>query len=383
MLISAENALELIAQEKYDRAKDMLKKLISTFPDQDELYNLYGYCNKCIEEICEKEDFITPPAATAPAVAPTLPKWQQLRQKGIELANKEEYKTAANFFGIIWESPDAEKPQPSSPRLPQPKALLLKDRAICLFLLEDIEGAAHNYKHAAQIELDALPPDDPQRIKHLCKIKNYTEALRIFALALQNAAADERADLYYQRYELHKNMGQASEAAYDLQNALKWVANDLHARPLDYARHHTFADWLIERGNLDQALAENAKAIALWPALCDYHIQRAEIYARLGHIDKSQQEMALLDSGTLYRTQSCRPAKKAKVYELWGELQTAEKLYQSETLCAAKRYDDLYDFYQRHNRTQDITDLRAAQRKEPDFHDRVSEREMQNLFQAK
>ena len=44
------------------------------------------------------------------------------------------------------------------------------------------------------------------------------------------------------------------------------------------------------------------------------------------------------------------------------------------------RYEQLYAFYERHNRKDDIIKLRQIQRQEPCFRDRVCEQEILDLF---
>ena len=375
MPTSTQNVLNLIAHEDYLKAQQELKQLIPQFPDQDELYNLYGYCSQRIEDICEKEDFDEPVQPLPP-----VDTWKEWRKIASDLADKVEYKKASNLLGLIWDSPQIVKSCFGTSYSRQPRTLLLQDRAICHFLMGEPENAKKNYLFAAKVELESLSVADPKRADYLIKIKKYEEALRLFRLAITVACSQARPRLYYHRYQLHKMLGNVKDAASDLQDALRCLELDLCCRPLFCDLYYTHAKWLIEQGDFEQALLENAKAIALWPNFYGYHVQRAEIYARLGQAAKAQEELALLDKGNLYRLESCRPAEKARVFEALGDLKKAEVLYRAENINVLARYDNLCDFYERHGRQEDIVKLREEQRKESSFRDRVSEREFWTLF---
>ena len=158
------------------------------------------------------------------------------------------------------------------------------------------------------------------------------------------------------------------------------MEKDIIARPLHYNLYYTHAAWLIEQGHPDQALFENAKAIALWPNYYGYHLQRAEIYARLGKSKQALEKLALIERGNLYRLESCRAAEKAKIYELLGDISKAEELYRIRDISPGTHYDNLCDFYKRQGRPDDIAKTRQGQRQEKHFRDRVSERELIALF---
>lgn len=377
MSTTPQNVLTLIAQENYLDAQQQIKELIAQFPHQEELYQLYGYCAKCIEDICEKEAWKEPKPAPKP-----LEPWERWRHEAQLLADKGEYKKAATLLGLVWDGPDIIKHNPYLPisLSRQPRAILLQDRACCLFLLDNKDGAKTTYARAIGVELDQLHPDDPERIDCLLKLKKYDEVFRLFDLALAHLSRPERHDMYYKRYAVYKQLGNSTAARQDLQEALGSLEADIAARPLFYLLYYTHAAWLIEKGDLKKALLENAKAIALWPDLYQYHLQRAEIYARLGRTHEARAELALVEQGTLRRVDECRPSEKAKIYELLGDLDKAEKLYRSEHVRILTRYEQLYAFYERHNRKDDIVKLRQIQRQEPCFRDRVCEQEILDLF---
>lgn len=375
MSASVQDTLNLIVKGDYMQAQQQLKELIALFPHENELYNLYSYCNKCIEDICEKENIEPEEKPAKP-----LEQWQEWRKMAGELANKGDYHSASNLLGLIWNTPAIIPPHIFLPHLRQPSALLLHDRTICDFLRGEPDHAKANYEHAIQIELNQLHTHSPNRISFLLKIKNYEEALRLFKIAIHTASPSDRPDVYYKRYHLHKTLGETDNATHDLQKALRCLDMAINLRPLFYDLYHKHAKWLAEQGNFDKALQENTKAIALWPNFYGYHIQRAEILARLGQTAKAREELAEVEKGTMCRLESCRPAEKAHVYELLGETEKAEELYRSENIYILARYDNLYDFYERQGRKKDIVKLRETQRKEADFRNRVSERELRALF---
>ena len=220
------------------------------------------------------------------------------------------------------------------------------------------ELSSGSFRHADTLWADTFMPD----------LSSKHSTLRLFDLALSHTALSERHDIYYKRYKVYKQQGSSTAATQDLQDALKSLELDISNRPWFYLLYYTHATWLIEKEEFDRALFENAKAIALWPNFYQYHLQRAEIYARLGQADKARQKLALVEQGRLHRIGECRPFEKAQVYELLGDLDKAEKLFGSEHVHVPTRYDKLYDFYERHGYQDKIITLRQNQRQEPRFH---------------
>ena len=378
MSATPQEVLTLIAQEDYLKAQKKLKELIAQSPDQEELYRLYGYCVKRIDDICEEID-----KEPKPRQAPKpLAQWEQWRQEAATLADKGEYKKAATLLGLVWDGPDIIQRNPYLPLCfsLQPRSILLQDRALCQFLLGKTEEAKELYTRAINIELNLFHADDPGRIDFLLKLKNYDETFRLFDLDLSHRSFEDRCEVYYKRYKVHKKLGNDDAAAQDLQNAFASLDARISTQPFFYLRYYMRASWLIEKGDFQNALLDNAKAIALWPELYQYHLQRAEIYARLGQTQKAQQKLVLVEQGTLSRGHECRPAEKARIYELLGNMDKAEELYRSENIRILTRYEQLYAFYERHNRQDDIVKLRQIQRQESHFHNRVCEQEILDLF---
>ncbi len=378
MATTPQEILTIIAQEDYLTAQKKLKELIVQLPDQEELYLLYGYCAKQIDDICEKiEEEPVPQPAPKP-----LAQWEQWRQEATTLADKGEYKKAATLLGLVWNATDII---PRNPHLllcfsRQPRAILLQDRALCQFLLGNTEEAKELYERAVNIELNLFHADDPGRIDFLLKLKNYDEAFRLFDLELSHRPFEERYEVYYKRYGIHKKLGNAKAAVQDLQNAFTSLDARISTQPFVYWCYYMRASWLIEKGDFQNALLDNAKAIALWPEFYRYHLQRGEIYTLLGQTQKAQEKLALVEQGTLDRAYECRPAEKARIYELLGNMDKAEALYRSENIRILTRYEQLYAFYKRHNGQDDIVKLRQIQHQEPHFHNRVCEQEILDLF---
>ena len=49
MLITTATITKLISENKYTQAQEQLKQLLFVYPNMDELYDLYVYCQKCIQ----------------------------------------------------------------------------------------------------------------------------------------------------------------------------------------------------------------------------------------------------------------------------------------------------------------------------------------------
>ena len=371
MTVSTKNALDLIADENYLEAEKQITKLITLYPEEKELYNLYTYCENCIDEICEKEELNLPVREKTPPKK--LPIWKKAHDEIQKLADAEEYKKAGTMLGLLWDSPPLEPLNPYLPNKPQPRAILCKERAICHFLQGDMDNAKEQYIHSLDIQLSIHYTDSPERVPLLMKKKAYQEALRILGAGV---SIFQRANAYHQGYQIHQLMGNRVAANRALTLALQHMELETDAYCYSYYLYDRYADWLIEKGNLKEALRQNSKAIALWPKFYGYRLKRAEIYARLGDIDNAHAQLELLEKGKCSRLAECKPAEKAKVYECLGDLKTAEAYYSKPTSPAVTRYDNLYDFYTRYGRKSDIATLRKEQRKEPRFQDRVSESEL-------
>ena len=378
MNTTIENALNLIASEDYKTAQTELKKLIALFPDKDDLYNLYAYCNKCIEDICEREDSA---AAPTPAPAPEkLNLWEKSHPDVQRLADQGKYKSALTLLGLIKDDAAEEKNHFFFSAESHPLVWLNKERAICSFLMGDKEEARSRYLQALDEALHFCSLHSYRRVPILIKQKKFEDALRITKLRIITGTGCEKEDLLYMKYKIHQTLEEAQEAQRALQDALHYLEIRLQQNPLSYLLYEKHANWLIEAGDLQKALAQNAKAIALWPGFYGYRVQRAEILARLGLADQSRQQLEDLEKGNWYRLDQYRPYQKAKVYECLGDLKTAEKYYSAATLSPRERYEHLCDFYKRHHREKDIARLRRQQRKEPHFQDRVSESELVELI---
>ena len=376
MKTSIENALNLIADKEYLKAQEELKKLIALFPDEKELYNLYAYCENCIEEICEKEEFENPtPTESEPSEPST---WQKFYPAAQQAADEGKYAKACMLLRLLETTPElGPTPYLSEPRA---RAVLCKEQAICYFLQGDLENAKDRYLRALDIEIAALPPNSYERAPFFIKKKDYTEALRLLKIGSFTAYFSDRSNVLYQKYQLHQLMGDNTKAYNALDKALRYKELDLKAHPYAYYSYDQYADWLVEQGNLKEALRQNSKAIALWPKFYGYQVKRAAIYARMGQKEQALRQLTLLEKGNWSRLESYLPSEKANVYEQLGDLKTAEEYYRKPTLFPLSRYDNLCDFYARYKRMDDIENLRREQRQEPHFQNRVSESELMALI---
>ncbi|MBR4508756.1 MAG: hypothetical protein IKP23_04750 [Elusimicrobiaceae bacterium] len=373
-----EEILNLIASKEYDKAKEELKKRIATYPDKDVLYMLYAYCEKCILDICENEAFEDEPKSKTPSIKKEI--WKEVQKDAKILADAGNYKKALTMLRLIWDNVPLKEMPYYCLGMRQERSTLVEEIAKCFFLLGEMEQAKNKYLQSIEIDLSMLPQNSPYRISFLIKKKDYKEAFGLFDIALLTQTGFDKCYTYYQRHKLHKKLGNSEEAKQDLEKSLNSLKLVLPTKPLDYNLYSLYASLLIERGDYHAALFENSKAIALWPELYTYHLQRAEIYARMKQKEKALKILTMLEKGYFHRISEYRNAEKGKVYELLGDLKTAEKYYLKENFCPSLRYDTLYDFYNRHGRQKDMENLRKEQRKEPNFQDRVSQSELINLI---
>ena len=373
-----QEVLNLIAKEDYGNAQEELKKMIAANPNKNELYNLYAYCEKCITDICENEDFEVEPQPEKPKNKTEICK--EMYEKAISFADKGDYKKALSIFEIIWDAIPLKETEIYWPSFRQPRAKVLEDMAKCYFLLGDMENAKNKFLQSIDKELSVRDKNSYYRVPFLLKKKDYTEAFRLFDFALIMENYIDKPDIYYERYNLHKTVGNTENLKYYLQQTLTALETVLSVKPLDYNLYKKYADLLTEKGDYPQALLENAKAIALWPEFYGFHLQRAEIYAHMGKKDKALEILNLLEKGSFHRINQYHLSEQGKAYEIMGDLKTAEEYYLQEKSSPRLYYDVLYDFYQRQNRKEDIEKLRQEQRKEQHFQDRISESELTALI---
>ena len=374
-----QDVLNLVAREDYGQAQEELKKIIAANPNKNELYNLYAYCEKCIADICENEDFYNDePAPQKPKTKTEI--CMEIKEKAGSFADKGDYKKALDIFEIIEDAIPLNTTGIDWPSFRQPRAQVLEDIAKCHFLLGNMEDARNKFLQSIDIELSVRDKNSYYRIPFLLKKKDYKEAFRLFDFALIKENFMDKTDIYYERYKLHKKLGNNKNLKYYLQQTLTSLDFVLPLNPLDYNLYKKYADLLMEKGEYSKALFENAKAIALWPEFYGFHLQRAEIYALMNQKENAVKILNMLEKGYWHRINQYHLSEKGKVYELMGDLKTAEEYYLQENSSPMLRYNVLYDFYQRQNRKEDIEKLRQEQRKEPHFQDRVSERELTSLI---
>ncbi len=373
-----QDVLNLVAREDYGQAQEELKKIIAENPNKNELYNLYAYCEKCIADICENEDFEEEPKPGKPKDKMEI--YKEMYEKAVTFADQGEYKKALGIFELIADTVPLKETALDWPSFRQPRAKVLEDIAKCHFLLGNMDEAKNKFLQSIDIELSVRDKNSYYRVPFLLKKKDYKEAFRLFDFALIMENYVDKPDIYYERYKLHKTVGNTKNLKYYLQQTLTALETVLSVKPLDYNLYKKYADLLTEKGDYPQALLENAKAIALWSEFYGFHLQRAEIYACMGQKEKAIEVLNSLEKGYWHRINQYHLSEKGKVYELMGDLKTAEEYYLQENSSPILRYNVLYDFYQRQNRKEDIEKLRQEQRKEPHFQDRVSERELTALI---
>ncbi len=373
-----QDVLNLVAREDYGQAQEELKKIIAENPNKNELYNLYAYCEKCIADICENEDFEEEPKPGKPKDKMEI--YKEMYEKAVTFADQGEYKKALGIFELIADTVPLKETALDWPSFRQPRAKVLEDIAKCHFLLGNMDEAKNKFLQSIDIELSVRDKNSYYRVPFLLKKKDYKEAFRLFDFALIMENYVDKPDIYYERYKLHKTVGNTKNLKYYLQQTLTALETVLSVKPLDYNLYNKYADLLTEKGDYPQALLENAKAIALWSEFYGFHLQRAEIYACMGQKEKAIEVLNSLEKGYWHRINQYHLSEKGKVYELMGDLKTAEEYYLQENSSPILRYNVLYDFYQRQNRKEDIEKLRQEQRKEPHFQDRVSERELTALI---
>lgn len=175
MTVSIKNALDLIADGKYLQAEEQLKQLVALFPEEKELYNLYAYCEDCMEDICEDKSLDLADAAAQPPKE--KPKWEEFHQDIQKFADQGEYKKSIVLLGLLWDSPPLDPPSSFLHAGLKARAAMCKERAICHFLQGDLEDAKTQYIHSLGIELSAYAPDDLERVPLLTKKKDYAESI--------------------------------------------------------------------------------------------------------------------------------------------------------------------------------------------------------------
>ncbi len=373
-----QDVLNLVAREDYGQAQEELKKIIAENPNKNELYNLYAYCEKCIADICENEDFDEEPKPGKPKDKMEI--YKEMYEKAVTFADQGEYKKALGIFELIADTVPLKETALDWPSFRQPRAKVLEDIAKCHFLLGNMDEAKNKFLQSIDIELSVRDKNSYYRVPFLLKKKDYKEAFRLFDFALIMENYVDKPDIYYERYKLHKTVGNSKNLKYYLQQTLTALETVLSVKPLDYNLYKKYADLLTEKGDYPQALLENAKAIALWSEFYGFHLQRAEIYALMNQKENAVKILNMLEKGGFHRINQYHLSEKGKVYELMGDLKTAEEYYLQENSSPMLRYNVLYDFYQRQNRKEDIEKLRQEQRKEPHFQDRISERELTALI---
>lgn len=365
--------LDLIARGKVADAQEKLKALIAQSPDKDELYTLYAYCSDRLEDLCAQAD------KDEPSTPQTPEKWLEYHEQACKMADKGKYQAAINLVRLAAPSTEIEPVNPDFPKK-QPRSVLLADAARCYFLMGDKENAKRYFEQAVQADLDGIKnPDDLTRAGYYLKLKNYDEALRLVDCALHFGSDMDKAYLFARRYEIFKQMGETMRD--DLERALRHTDVALREHPLSSGLYFSRAEWFMKLGDWVRAYRENAKAVALWPRCCLYHLQAAEIYVHYFRYPKEAlNKLALADCAwTIGRDASGVPTRKARVYEALGNFQKAEMWYGAERdVCT--RCDNLEDFFTRRKREADKTKLREKQRTQPRFLDRVSERELIALF---
>lgn len=382
--MSVEDILNLIAKGKYEEAKKELKKAIAFSPDTEELYMLYAYCENCIEDICEN----MPCEKENPPVKKELTLEEQAHITIQSKANDGNYKYALNMIRLLYGS--MKKQTAYRIGVPNQRAVFMEEAAKCSFLMNDMDNAKEFYKTSLKDEIDLRGPNSYLSAPYFVKLKKYDEAFNAIQNGIVNALPQDLPHIYYAYYQVYKEIGDDKNAKPELHHALNSLEIDIHIRPLYYNLYYKKAAWLIELDAyegascenvfLEQALLENAKAIALWPRLYDFRLQRAKIFAYLGQKENALKELALLDKDIFFRKDAYFPLEKGKVYEFLADFKTAEKCYKQKSVCLEKYYDNLYDFYRRLGEQEKAKKVRQKQRKEARFQDRVSKRELTELL---
>lgn len=384
MPVSIEDILDLIAKEKYEEAKEELKKAIAFSPDTNELYMLYAYCENCIEDICEN----MPCEKENPPVKKELTLEEQTHITIQSRANEGNYKHALNMIRLLHGS--MKKQTAYRIGMPNQRAIFMEEAAKCSFLMNDMDNAKEFYKASLEDEIELRGVNSYLSAPYFVKLKKYDEAFNAIQNGIVNALPQDLPHIYYTSYQICKEIGDDKNAKQDLEHALNSLEIDIHIRPLYYNLYYKKAAWLIELDAyagascenvfLEKALLENAKAIALWPRLYDFRLQRAKIFAYLGQKENALKELVLLDKDIFFRKDSYFSIEKGKVYEILGDFKTAEECYKQKSFCLERYYDNLYDFYRRLSRQQEAQKVRQEQRKEARFQDRVSRRELTELL---
>lgn len=380
MPVSIEDILDLIAKEKYEEAKEELKKAIAFSPDTNELYMLYAYCENCIEDICEN----MPCEKENPPVKKELTLEEQTHITIQSRANEGNYKHALNMIRLLHGS--MKKQTAYRIGMPNQRAIFMEEAAKCSFLMNDMDNAKEFYKASLEDEIELRGVNSYLSAPYFVKLKKYDEAFNAIQNGIVNALPQDLPDILYARYQIFEEIGDEKNAKQTLHLAIDSLQNDLKMRPLLSFLYKKHAAWLIELDAyegpscgdifLEKALLENAKAISLCPRYRAYHLQRARIFAHLGQKENALKELALIEKKYLFYTGYYSPIEKGKVYEFLADFKTAEKCYKQKSVCLEKYYDNLYDFYRRLGEQEKAKKVRQKQRKEARFQDRVSKREL-------
>lgn len=364
MLITTATISKLISEKDYVKAQEQLKKLLLIYPNMDEVYNLYSYCQKCLQKMgVSIKTTQAEPSKYVEGWESMLPHIQKAIDEGA-------FPKAINVLRFFEKSP-LEKKQYYECADIQDLTKIFYTIAVCYYLQGNKEKAKEYYLEALDAELSALYIQSPEAISILIKKKEYERALKEINNFLKGSAC--HIQLCYLRYEIFKNLGESTLAKQCLEDVLTALDYELQAAPLCAPLYKKYADILIEKGEFEKALSTNGNAIALQPNNYTYQAQRAEIYARNGQKNKALEILSLIQNSNMGDIAKIRPALRAKVYECLGDLEKAEQYYKAPALLPLLRYDELAAFYKRNGRKKDLKLLRRAQRKEPCFQNRVSE----------
>ena len=360
MLITTATVAKLISENKYDKAQEQLKQLLLVHPNMDELYDLYVYCQKCMQN-----------GQNIKSSPEKVEKWIEMLPYIQKFIDKGNFTSAINMFRLLSISEEVRKKQFYECADLQDKTKINYLIAICYYLQGIKEKAKEYYINALDAELSALYIQWPEAISILMKKQEYYRALQEIDNFLKGSACD--AQLCYQRYEIFKELGDEAMANECLDDVLTALEEDLRMHPLSAPLYKQYADILILQGRFEKALSNNGNAVALQPNSYTYQAQRAEIYARNGQKDEALEILSLMEKGNMGDVAKIRPALTAKVYECLGDLETAEQYYKAPAILPLFRYEELAAFYKRHGRKKDRKILRQEQRKDPFFQNRVSE----------
>ncbi len=367
MLITTATVANLIDKKEYGKAQEQLTKLILIYPNMDELYDLYSYCQKCLQKI----DKTVKPAQAEPNKY--VKSWKSMLPHIQNAIDKGNFQQAINILKLF-QSSSLEKKQYYECADIQEQTKIFYTVAVCYFLQDDTEQAKEYYLRALDTEISALNIQSPEAISLLIKKKEYERALEEINNFLKGSAC--HVQLCYQRYKIFNKLGEELIAKQCLDDVLTALDYELKAAPFYAPLYKNYADILIEKGEFENALIKNGIAIALHPGSYAYHMQRAEIYARNGQKNEALEILSLTKNSNMSNAAKIRPALLAKVYDCLGDCKTAEQYYKAPAIHPLLRYDELASFYKRRSRNKELKTLQCAQRKEPCFQNRVSESDL-------